>query len=352
MHASVTGFDDPQSSGLYVCSGCAAGGFPESALLPMLLQHVGRDVLRHEEGIAAAGDSASNRSDFAERNKATAVAAHNLEIQVGGAEAAPPFTGAAYASRPRQNRPFRLSSSPPDFSVSTPRDSSEISAGGALPSTVPARTPSSQRSFCGLTMIRKVSVLVVSRGFQNACSERLSSAACRGSSILWPGATPMISPSFRLKRTQCTRFAMRTASSSQRCRIVMQVLTRASSNHGSAALSITAKMRKCRRAHPCNAKPYSTSSHARARQKAETARCAQQTPCGGPKIAVQIASAAQLQVGPIPDSQSARIAACLSLPPSPGGHTADFQPPHQVRGVGRNGTCRSRGEPRRRVLRG
>ena len=54
----------------------------------------------------------------------------------------------------------------------------------------------------------------------------------------------MMSESGLEKRTNRTTLSSRSCALSQRCRIVTQVFTRASSNHGSAALSMMARTRK------------------------------------------------------------------------------------------------------------
>ncbi len=74
------------------------------------------------------------------------------------------------------------------------------------------------------------------------------------------GARPEWMLSGASSRTKLTSCASRAAWSAQRCKMTAHVLTRASSNHGSALLSKIAWIRKLLKTHSCKSKPYSTSS--------------------------------------------------------------------------------------------
>ena len=74
------------------------------------------------------------------------------------------------------------------------------------------------------------------------------------------GRSPRMSFSPASSRMNFTNCPSRAAESEQRWRMTAHVLTRASSNHGSALLSKIACIRKLLKTHSCKAKPYSTSS--------------------------------------------------------------------------------------------
>ena len=113
---------------------------------------------------------------------------------------------------------------------------------GVEPRMLLARTPICQSSDCVLTTVRIRSSLV-SLAVDSISSRRRCAAFWRSGSLPVAG-TPIISANGFLNCTNLTRVAIRVASSEQRRMIVTQVLTRASGNHGSALLSMMARIWK------------------------------------------------------------------------------------------------------------
>jgi hypothetical protein len=70
---------------------------PEFLVASRGVERATRYVVRHEERIATRFDPESDVGDFAKRHEARAEFAHDLEIEIGGADIAAPFAGGVLA---------------------------------------------------------------------------------------------------------------------------------------------------------------------------------------------------------------------------------------------------------------
>src|SRR5205807_4529162 len=64
--------------------------------LGILFQKLLRNIARHKEGIATAGDATANSCEFSEPHEAAGVMVHDSKIKIGGAEIFAPLAAAVF----------------------------------------------------------------------------------------------------------------------------------------------------------------------------------------------------------------------------------------------------------------